>query len=103
MAYHFNTRIEIIKLVGGFLPGTEEEVVIARPFADVKTLRGHEYAASRGIQAIIGSIRFIIRYRTDISTTNKIKYNGNIYKIMSIANDDGKNRTITLFCEGVEN
>lgn len=103
MAYHFNNRIEIIKLVGGFMPGAEEEVVIARPFADVKTLKGHEYAASGGLSAIMGSIRFIIRYRTDISPYYKIKYNGNIYKIKSIANDDGKNRTITLFCEGVEN
>ena len=104
MAYHFNNRIEIINEVrAGGLPGQYEEVTIARPYAEVKTLKGYEYASSGGLSGIMGSIRFIIRYRSDISAYYKVKYNGNLYKINSIANDDGKNRTITLFCEGIEN
>ena len=103
MAYHFNNRIEIIDEVSTPPFGEMEEVTIARPFADVKTLKGREYMYAGGTGAIIGSIRFIIRYRKDIDPNHKIKYQDKLYKITSITNDDGKNRTITLFCEGVEN
>ncbi|WP_413475801.1 hypothetical protein [Staphylococcus equorum] len=44
MAYHFNTRIKIYKEVSsGPLPGADGEEVIARPWADIKTLKGSEY------------------------------------------------------------
>lgn len=103
MAYHFNNRIEIIREEkqpeDDFFPSgnsTVVEKVIAKPWCEVKTMRGNEFA---GAGTIINEtpIRFIIRYRKGIDTAQKVKYKGNKYNIKSVANDDGRNETITIF------
>lgn len=99
MAYQFNNRISIIGITeefndeGGF---EEIEAEVAKPWADVKTMRAGEFEAT-GFSATNLPIRFINRYRKGIELDHKIKYNGNMYKIESIENDDGKNYTLTIF------
>ena len=99
MAYHFNNRISIIGITeeindeGGF---EEIEAEIAKPWADIKTMRASEFEAM-GFSVTNVPIRFIIRYRKGIELDHKIKYNGDMYKIESIENDDGKNYTLTIF------
>ncbi|MDW4255447.1 phage head closure protein [Staphylococcus saprophyticus] len=99
MAYHFNNRISIIGITeemndeGGF---EEVEAEIAKPWADIKTMRASEFE-TMGFTVTNVPIRFIIRYRKGIELDHKIKYNGDMYKIESIENDDGKNHTLTIF------
>lgn len=102
MAYHFNTRIEIYKEVSsGPYPGMGGKEVIARPWADIKTLKGSEYVVGN-ITASEEPVRFIIRYRDGIDTTLKIKWKDKEYNIDSVANDNGLNQTLTLFATGYE-
>ncbi|MFC6400918.1 head-tail adaptor protein [Mammaliicoccus sciuri] len=104
MAYHFNNRIEIlgIKTVkddeGGY---SKVEQTIAKPWADIKTMRASEFE-SMGFNATKTPIRFIIRYRKGVELDHKIKYAGDVYEIESIANDDGKNQTLTIFANKKE-
>ncbi|TGV05988.1 head-tail adaptor protein, partial [Mesorhizobium sp. M8A.F.Ca.ET.173.01.1.1] len=68
MAYHFNNRISIIGITeemndeGGF---EEVEDEIAKPWADIKTMRAGEFEAM-GFSVTNVPIRFIIRYRKGI-------------------------------------
>lgn len=101
MAYHFNNKIEILGMKsmindeGGF---EEIETTIFKPWADIKTMRASEFEAM-GFTVTNVLIRFIIRYRKGIELDHKVKYNGDMYKIESFENDDGKNHTITIFAK----
>ncbi|WP_416349829.1 phage head closure protein [Mammaliicoccus lentus] len=97
MAYHFNTRIKILKRENaGPYPEDYEEVEIAQPWADIKTMKGSEYVVA-SVTANEEPIRFIIRYRKGIDPSMFVEYNDKKYNIKSVANDDGKNETITIF------
>lgn len=99
MAYHFNNRIEITDTVSGMNDESgfsEVEKTIAKPWADIKTMRNTEFE-SMGFDVTEEPIRFIIRYRKGINVKQKVKYNGNLYNIKSVTNDDGKNYTLTIF------
>ncbi|EKU45382.1 phage head closure protein [Staphylococcus massiliensis] len=101
MAYHFNSRIEIIKEVEGdddFLPGGGGTVdkTIAKPWADVRTIKGSEYA-DLGTTVNEYPIRFIIRYREGIENAHFVKYGKRKYNIKSVTNDNGRNQTLTIF------
>lgn len=102
MAHHFNTRIKIVKEVStGPYPDDKEEKVISSPWADIKTMKGSEYLLNN-VTASEEPTRFIIRYRQGIDTTQRIKWNGKNYNIESVANDNGMNRTLTIFATGYE-
>ena len=103
MAYHFNTRIEIIEERdnGGPEAGFYEEVTIAKPWADIKTFKGEEFEIWN-LTANEQPIRFIIRYRKGINAEMKIKYQNRFYNIKSVANDNGKNETLTLLASTTE-
>ena len=99
MAYHFNNRIEVIGTVSELNDEGEFSTVektIAKPWADIKTMRAKEFEAM-GFDATKTPIRFIVRYRKGIELDHKIKYAGEDYEIESIANDDGRNQTLTIF------
>ncbi|MCD8784435.1 phage head closure protein [Staphylococcus xylosus] len=99
MAYHFNTRIKIYKEEStGPFPGDNEEVEIAKPWADVKTMKGSEYNIG-GVIASEEPTRFIIRYRKGIETNQRIKWGSKDFNIHSVTNDDGKNQTLTIFAK----
>lgn len=102
MAYHFNNRIEVIEVKeDDFMPGVTEKKVIAKPWADVKTMKGKEFNESGGT-INEAPIRFIIRYRKGIHAAQLVKYNGIEYNIKSVANDNGQNHTLTLFATSIE-
>ncbi|RIO42096.1 phage head closure protein [Staphylococcus nepalensis] len=103
MAYHFNTRIEIFEKQESWGPeaGFSTNVTIARPWADIKTMKGTEYEIWQ-LTANEAPIRFIIRYRKGINANQYVKYNGKTYNIKSVANDNGKNQTLTIFASTVE-
>ncbi|MCU7257896.1 phage head closure protein [Pseudomonas aeruginosa] len=100
MAYHFNNKIEIIEEMedpDAFMPGEGMITkVVAYPRADVRTMKGREFADA-GFTINETPMRFIIRYRKGIETYHKVRYKGQIYNIKSVANDDGLNQTLTIF------
>lgn len=97
MAYHFNNRIKIVERVSsGPMPDQFEEKPIAKPWADIKTVRGNEYLAS-GFTASEIPVRFIIRYREGINSKQRIKWKDLDFNIESVQNDDGLNRTLTIY------
>ncbi|NHM77908.1 phage head closure protein [Staphylococcus sp. 11511212] len=97
MAYRFNNRIEIVERVSsGPMPNNFKENVIAKPWADIKTIRGNEYLSS-GLTASEIPVRFIIRYREGITSKQRIKWKNLDFNIESVQNDDGKNETLTIF------
>ncbi|MGX0158280.1 SPP1 family predicted phage head-tail adaptor [Staphylococcus cohnii] len=90
MAYHFNTRVKIVEEVStGPFPDDKDEKVIAKPWADIKTMKGSEYNLGN-VTANEEPTRFIIRYREGIETKQLIKWGNKDYSIESVANDDGK-------------
>jgi|SRR5699024_2103490 len=103
MALSFTKRIEIIDLVESSGPeanGDEEEVLIAKPWAAIKTMKGSE-VQTLGLSGHEMTSRFIIRYKDGIKPSHKIKYKGQTYNIESITNDDEQNRTITMIASAV--
>lgn len=102
MAYHFNNRIEFVaEEDGGFMPGTGGEVVKAKAWADIRTMKGSELVLHENSSVLVGKSRFIIRHRTDIKIDWDIKHNGKKYVIESIVNDDERNQTITIIANAV--
>lgn len=99
MAYHFNTRVEIIEerqSEDSFLPDEVEEYSVAKPWADIRTIKGSEYYEAN-VTANKIPLRFIIRYREGITTKQKVKYKGDLYNIESVQNDNAMNQTLTIF------
>lgn len=101
MAYHFNNRIEFVAMEGGRMPGEGEEVVKAKAWADIRTMKGSELVLYENSSVLVGKSRFIIRYRKDIESTWDIRYKGKKYEIESIVNDDERNQTITIIANAV--
>lgn len=103
MALHFSKRIEIIEEQDstGPEPGLSDDVVVFKPWADIKTLQGREIQ-TLGLDGHAHSTRFIIRYRDGIKNHMKVKYKGKTYNIISNTNDNEQNDTITLVCEVTE-
>lgn len=102
MAYHFNNRIEIYKRVSsGPYPDEYEMVTIAKPWADVKTIKGREFFQSNMTISEM-PVRFIIRYRKGIETNMRINWKGKDYDIESVQNDNGLNQTLTLYGKTVQ-
>lgn len=104
MAYFFDNSIKIIGYENGVNDEgtyTEIEKVIARPWADVRTMKGREFE-SMGFTVNEQPIRFIIRYRKGILPDQKIEYRGEMYNIQSVTNDDGRNYTLTIFATKVK-
>ncbi|EGQ4184523.1 head-tail adaptor protein [Staphylococcus pseudintermedius] len=97
MAYHFNTKIKIYERVNDSpFPNDYTEKVIAKPWADIKTIRGNEYLGS-GLTASEIPVRFIIRYRDGITPKQRIKWKDLDFNIESVQNDNGLNRTLTIY------
>lgn len=103
MALNFKHRIEIIeeRPNTGPWPGDYETVVIAKPWAAIKTLKGTEYNTAT-IAGNVGKTRFIIRYMKGLKPhTMKLRYRGITYDIESLTNDDEENRTITIIGKAI--
>ncbi|HEC2243100.1 TPA: phage head closure protein [Staphylococcus delphini] len=102
MAYHFNNRIKIVERVSsGPMPDSYTEKLIAEPWADIKTIRGNEYLGS-GLTTSEVPVRFIIRYREGITPKQRIKWRNLDFNIESVQNDNGLNRTLTIYGKAYE-
>lgn len=67
----------------------------------IEPLSGREYFAQAQIQSEV-AVRIVMRYRTGIDTTWRVKNDGLIYNIESVINDSSRDRMLTLMCrEGV--
>ncbi|AXF57424.1 phage head closure protein [Salicibibacter kimchii] len=97
MNLNFKHRIEIVEIVPGDgpYPGEDEEVLVTKAWAAIKTMQGRDYD-SAVIAGNVGKTRFIIRYKEGIEPHMEIKHKGLYYEIESMENDDEENRTITM-------
>lgn len=102
MAFNFKHRISIVEYQpnDGPEPGEGEWVTVARPWADIRTMKGHRYE-HHVLAHTVGVTRFIIRYMSGIKPTMKIVHKGIQYEIESITNDDEQNRTITIIGKAI--
>ncbi|WP_214517354.1 phage head closure protein [Staphylococcus pseudintermedius] len=99
MAYHFNNKIKIVERIqSGPMPNSYKEKLIAEPWSDVKTIRGNEFIGS-GLTASEIPVRFIIRYRDGITSKQRIKWKNLDFDIESVQNDNGLNRTLTIYAK----
>lgn len=103
MAYHFNNRILIYREVSTspYPDEPKEEIEVAKPWADIKTMKGEEYLIWK-TTANKELIRFIIRYREGINARMRVKYAGKDYNITSVSNDNGRNETLTIYAYTVD-
>jgi SPP1 family predicted phage head-tail adaptor len=77
----------------------QEDVEYAACWADIKTMLGKEYFAAAAAQAE-RTYRFIIRYRSDITSDMKIKFKGRIFDITHPPINDGENNvTLTVIAK----
>lgn len=94
----FKHRITIFKEVfgedaDGFPIDAKE--VIAELWTNIKTVRGTEYVSAAATQNE-NIYRFIIRYRPGIDVRMKVDYQGRIFDIESVLNDDELHKTLTI-------
>jgi SPP1 family predicted phage head-tail adaptor len=94
----FRHRITLLKMVV-----TEDEIgqqieewqPIRTCWAAIKTVSGREYFTAASVQAE-RTYRFIIRYTPGINETMKIDYQGRLFDIQSVLNDDEGKKTLTI-------
>lgn len=80
---------------------TQEWQDIATVWASVENLFGREYWQAAAIQAE-NTVKFIIRYRKDVTTDMRIQFQGQQYEIISIDNIKYKNEYIEIKAKEVE-
>jgi SPP1 family predicted phage head-tail adaptor len=73
----------------------EEWQPVRACWAAIKTVSGREYFAAASVQAE-RTYRFIIRYTPGINETMKIDYQGRLFDIQSVLNDDEGRKTLTI-------
>lgn len=83
----------------GFTTQTWQDV--ATVWAAVENLYGREYWEAATIQAE-NTVKFTIRYRKDLSSDMRIKFQGQHYEIISIDNIKYKNEYIEIKAKAVE-
>ncbi|HEX2594801.1 MAG TPA: phage head closure protein [Rhizomicrobium sp.] len=99
-----NRRIEIRRQVpqddghGGFLDGPATWQPVATVWAEVIGLSGRESVIQHTLQGIT-VYRIRIRYRTDISAADQVRYNGADLNIRSIIDPDGGRETLTIIAD----
>lgn len=80
---------------------TQQWQDIATVWASVENLYGREYWQAAAIQAE-NTVKFTIRYRKDLSSDMRIKFQGQHYEIISIDNIKYKNEYIEIKAKAVE-
>ena len=77
---------------------TEEYTTLSNLYANIETTRGNETLRQGQVQEKTTHI-FTIRYRRDIGTNYRIRYDSDNYNIKYIKNIDNRNRYLELECE----
>lgn len=76
---------------------------VARAWADVEPLNGRELLAAAAVQAET-THTVTMRYRSGITPQLRINYNGRLFNILNVLDDNERHRTLTLLCsEGLNN
>ncbi len=70
---------------------------VTKVWAQITPIRGNQYFAAGQMQTQI-SHRIAIRYRTGITSKNRIKYGPRTFDIESVINTDEANRQLELMC-----
>ncbi|MCY0385653.1 phage head closure protein [Robbsia sp. Bb-Pol-6] len=72
-------------------------VRFARPWANIRTVNGREYAAADSERSeVTTSIQ--IRYRDDITTSMRVVHRGVVYKIHAVLPDEAGRECVYLAC-----
>ncbi len=102
-----NRRITIQKLGqmhdewGSPIPGAENWVEVAKPWASIKNLSGlGVIKADAQVSVVKTSIR--IRYRTDITAGMRVLHGTTVYDIKAVLPDDAGREHVDLVCEVVK-
>ncbi len=76
---------------------------VARVWADIEPLNGRELLAAAAVQAET-THTVTMRYRPGITPQLRINYNGRLFNILNVLDDNERHRTLTLLCsEGLNN
>ncbi|MDK2986534.1 MAG: hypothetical protein PWQ96_2178 [Clostridia bacterium] len=81
---------------GGFSETWQDKYTV---WANIKPLRGREYFEMQKIQSEI-THKITIRYRSDINTSNRIRYKDQILNIKSVIDIDNRHRYLEIMCIG---
>lgn len=97
---HRITLKETTTILDELLQEIEEVVEFGSFWADIKTVQGKEFHAA-GQTALKNTVRFIMRYVPGVNNNMKIEYNGELYEIEEILNDNMNNKTLTIIAKTV--
>lgn len=84
--------------MGGQVNAWAEIAENPRVWAHAKPVRGAE-AVSEGRTVAEGAWLFTIRFRRDVSETNRILWNDEIYNITNVKRTTGRNRLLVIEAE----
>ena len=71
-------------------------------WADVLPLQGREYFAAQQVEAEL-TIRFRVRYRSDVTEAWRIEWEGKRYNIRHVFPVDGRKDALEMMCTSVPN
>lgn len=77
---------------------TNTLVDVCKIWSAIKTVKGYEFVSAAATQHE-NIYRFIIRYRKGIDPRMVVNYQGRIFEIESILNDDELKKTITIIAK----
>ena len=77
---------------------TEAYTTLSNLYADIEQTRGNESLRQGQVKEKTTHI-FTIRYRRDIGTNYRIRYDSDNYNIKNIKNRDNRNRYLEVECE----
>ena len=75
---------------------------VATVWAAAEPIRGREYTALRAAQSEV-TIRFRIRYRSDVDTAMRVLWKSVAYEIVEAINVNAENEELQLLCAGPAN
>lgn len=104
-AQELNKRVQLLRLEEVVDPDTgyreEAWVLYAEAFAKVEPLVGREYFAAAAVQAE-NTVKFTMRFRTDLEPANRLGYDGKQWDIRSVINPKGRNRETLVMANSIE-
>lgn len=98
-----NRRIDILKydVTRDEYGGETKEWVNAKSlWAYIKPVSGTEFFKAEQVEAQ-NITTIIIRYRTDITVLNRVKYLDKTYEIIGISDNDTNHKMLTLNCKEI--
>lgn len=83
---------------GSTIPGSENWVEVAKPWASIKNLSGLG-AIKADAQASVVKTSIRIRYRTDITAGMRALHGSTVYDIKAVLPDEVRREHVDLVCE----